>query len=113
LSNVEFRGWDVGASLASGAPRAGYSRWTSGDAKFHIANQNFIVNLLRLNGEQGPVVLKGSVSFQRDADLTLEAAVGEHRKGQPVASDHVLNLAGPLDRLRVSLAARAAQQPGD
>ncbi|HUI73611.1 MAG TPA: AsmA family protein [Candidatus Acidoferrum sp.] len=113
LSNVGLRGWDVAASLASGSPRSGSSRWSSGDAKFRIANQEFIVSLLRLNAPQAPVVLKGSVSFRREANLTLESANEENRKGPIASSDHVLNLAGPLDRLRVSLAARVAQQPGD
>ena len=113
LSNVGFRGLDVAASLASGSPRSGSSRWASGDAKFRIANQEFIVSLLRLNAPQSPVVLKGSISFLREANLTLESANQENREGHIAASDHVLNLVGPLDRLRVSLGARVVQQPGD
>lgn len=112
FGNLEFRGWDVPASLATGAMRVGSSRWNGGDARFRIADQSFIVTLLRLNGPQVPVLLRGSVSFKREADLQLEAASEENRK-QRAAADHVLNLAGPLDRLRVKLAVREAQQPGD
>lgn len=113
FGNLEFRGWDVPASLSSGALRVGSSRWNNGDAKFRIADRSFIVSLLRLNGPQTPVLLKGTVSFAREVDLQLEAAAQESRKARGPGGDHVLNLAGPLDRLRVKLAVREAQQPGD
>jgi hypothetical protein len=113
LANVKLRGWDVGASLASGTPRKGASRWASGQAAFHVANQKFILNELRLGSRESAVLLKGSVNFRQDADLTLQVADQESRSGRTAPSPHVLHLAGPLDHLRVSLAPRVAQQPGD
>jgi hypothetical protein len=88
------------------------SHWPSGEGTFQIAKQSFDLERLLLNAAAGPVVLRGTVSFQREADLTLEAASEESRKVR-TAANHVLSVAGPLDRPRVSLAARVAQQPGD
>jgi hypothetical protein len=113
VANVQFRGWDVAASLQTGAPREGASRWSTGEGAFHIADQSFDLDNLRLNGAAGPLVLKGTISFQREADLTLEAAGAENRKIRTASAPHVLNLAGPLDRPKVSLASRSVQQPGD
>ncbi len=37
LKNAEFRGWDVNASVADGAPHTGTSRWTSGEGDVYDA----------------------------------------------------------------------------
>ena len=113
LRAVEFRGWDVAASLASGLPRSGASRWTSGEATFHIADESLELNALRLAAAREEVLLKGSVSFQREADLTLQAVGDDARRGRLAAASHILNIAGPLDGPKVSLVGRIAQQPGD
>lgn len=113
LHAVEFRGWDVAASLTSGLPRSGASRWTSGEGMFHIADQSLELNALRLAAPREQLLLKGSVSFRREADLTLEATGGDPRRGKISQANHILNIAGPLDGPRVSLIDRIAQQPGD
>lgn len=113
LRAVEFRGWDVAASLASGSPRSGASRWTSGQGTFRIADQSFVLNALQLFAAREEVLVKGSVSFQREADLTLQAVDDNPRRSRLAAASHILNIAGPLDGPKVSLVGRIAQQPGD
>lgn len=113
LHGVEFRGWDVAASLASGSPHSGASRWTRGDGAFHIADESFELNALQLSASREQVLLKGSVSFQREADLTLQAVDENSRRSRLAASSHILSIAGPLDGPKISLVGRAAQQPGD
>lgn len=113
LHRIEFRGWDVAASLTTGSPRSGASRWTSGDGAFHIAGESFELDALRLSAPREEVLLRGSVSFQREADLTLRAVDQTQRRSRLAAARHVLSIAGPLDAPKVSLLARVAQQPGD
>lgn len=113
LRAVEFRGWDVAASLASGSPHSGASRWSSGEGTFHVADQSFELNALRLLAPREEVLLKGSVSFQREADLTLQSVGDDLRRGRLAAASHVLSIAGPLDGPKISLVGRIAQQPGD
>ncbi len=113
LHAVEFRGWDVAAALASGAPRAGTSRWTSGDGTFHLEAQSFELNGLRLVGGRGTLLLKGRISFQREVDLTLEAVGDDSRRGRVEVANHILKLSGPLDEPQASLVRRIAPPPGD
>lgn len=113
LRGVEFRGWDVAASLASGSPHSGASRWTRGEGAFHIADESFELNALQLSASREQVLLKGSVSFQREADLTLQTVDENSRRSRLAAASHILSIAGPLDGPKVSLVGRVAQQPGD
>jgi len=113
LRAVEFRGWDVAASLASGSPHSGASRWSSGEGTFHVADQSFELNALRLLAPREEVLLKGSVSFQREADLTLQSVADDLRRSRLAAASHVISIAGPLDGPKISLVGRIAQQPGD
>lgn len=113
LRAVEFRGWDVAASLASGSPHSGASRWSSGEGTFHVADESFELNALRLLAPREEVLLKGSVSFQREADLTLQSVGDDLRRSRLAAASHVLSIAGPLDGPKISLVGRVAQQPGD
>src|SRR5262249_6916520 len=63
LKKVEFRGWDVQATFAAGAPHAGASRWSDGEGVFHVNERSLEVNHLRLRSPQEEISLKGSVSF--------------------------------------------------
>jgi hypothetical protein len=112
LHSVEFRGWDVAGSLASGTPRSGFSRWTAGNGVFRIADKNLELTELKLTAPWETILLQGNVSFARQADLTLEAAGSGSRRGRFTALDHVLTIAGPLDGPKVSLKGKIAQQPG-
>ena len=111
LKKIEFRGWDVPASFASGAPHAGASRWSDGDAVFHVSARSVEVNHLRLRAQQEEVSLKGSISFGRDADLTLESpASGNAKTPRP---DRIMQINGPLEAPRVAIQTVVPQQPGD
>src|SRR2546430_17580082 len=62
LKKIEFRGWDVPASFAAGAPHVGVSRWTDGEGVFHVSARSVEVNHLQLRAPQEEISLKGSVS---------------------------------------------------
>ena len=112
LSNVELRGWDLPATMALGEWQTGNSRWISGAGTFHVSDGGFDLNSLRLASASGEFLLKGSVSFSEDADMTAEShAIG--RKAIPQSTVRFLQISGPLSGLKVSLEKATAQQPGD
>jgi hypothetical protein len=116
LQKVEFRGWDVNASVADGAPRTGTSRWTSGTGTFTMRNRGVTVENLTLESAEDKTSLQGEVSFTRDADLTIETVSAGKRHGRAISvneSRHVLKISGPLDGPRVSVEKAAARQPAD
>lgn len=114
--NVEFRGWDVGASVADGAPHTGTSRWTTGEGTFTMRNLAVTVDNLTLESGAAQTSLQGTVSFAREANLTVETlSAGKRRSGSIGLNEtgHVLKISGPLDQPRVSLGKAAARQPAD
>jgi AsmA-like protein len=112
LTNVELRGWDLPATMAVGEWKTGNSRWATGAGTFHVSNGGFDLNSLRLTSPSGEFLLKGSVSFSEDADMTAEShAAG--RKAVPQNTVRFLQISGPLSGLKVSLEKATAQQPGD
>jgi hypothetical protein len=112
LKKVEFRGWDVQASFAAGTPHAGASRWSDGEGVFHVSERSLEVNHLLLRAAQEELRLKGSVSFGRQADLTLESAsvAGKQRGSGP---ERVMQISGPIEGPKVAIQNISAQQPGD
>jgi hypothetical protein len=116
LKNVEFRGWDVSASVADGAPHTGTSRWTSGAGTFTMRNRGISLENLTLESGSEQTSLQGTVSFTRDADLTLETLSAGKLHGRAAGTGelgHVLKILGPLDGPRVSVEKAAARQPAD
>lgn len=116
LKNIEFRGWDVSASVADGAPHIGTSRWTSGEGTFTMRNRGVSVENLTLESGGEQTSLQGTVSFARDADLTLEMLSAGKPHGRVIGTGelgHVLKIFGPLDGPRVSVEKAAARQPAD
>ena len=112
LTNVELRGWDLPATMAVGEWRTGNSRWAAGAGTFHVSDGGFDLNSLRLTSPSGEFLLKGSVSFSEDADMTAEShATG--RKAVPQNTVRFLQISGPLSGLKVSLEKATATQPGD
>jgi len=112
LANVEFRGWDIAGTMALGEWKTGTSRWTAGAGTFHLGDGGFDLNGLRLTSSSGEFLLKGSVSFSEDTDLTAEShATG--RKPRADGAARFLQISGPLAEPRVSLEKATAQQPGD
>ncbi len=118
LQKVEFRGWDVSASVADGAPHIGTSRWTTGVGAFTMRNRGVTVENLTLDSGAEKTSLQGTVSFERDADLTIETLSAGKRRGRVIGVNetgpgHVLKISGPLDGPRVSVEKPAARQPAD
>jgi hypothetical protein len=116
LKNVQFRGWDLSASVADGAPHTGISRWTTGQGTFTMRNRRVTVENLTLESGLEQTSLQGTVSFARDADLTLETSVAGKLRGRTTGvseTGRVLRISGPLDGPRVSVEKAAARQPAD
>jgi len=113
MRNVEFRGWDVNASVAEGEPRTGESRWASGEGTFTLRDRGVVLAGLRLESGREATLVKGSVSFGRDADLTIQSTGDGRREIHTVEPGHILKISGPLDIPRVSVENTAAHQPAD
>jgi hypothetical protein len=112
LANVELRGWDIATTMALGEWKTGNSRWTAGSGTFHVSDGGFDLNSLRLTSPSGDFLLKGSVSFSEDADMTAESHV-TGRTALPQGTVRFMQISGPLSGLKVSLEKATAQQPGD
>jgi hypothetical protein len=113
MRNVEFRGWDVSASVAEGAPRTGESRWTAGEGAFTLHDRGVVLAGLRLESGREFTFVKGTVSFGRDADLTIQTTSDGRREIRAIEPGHILKISGPLDIPRVSVENTAAHQPAD
>jgi hypothetical protein len=113
MRNIEFRGWDVNASVAEGEPRTGESRWSAGEGKFTLRDRGIILTGLRLESGREATLVKGTVSFGRDADLTIQTTSDGRREIRTIEPGHILKISGPLDIPRVSVENTAAHQPAD
>jgi len=102
LRNVALRGWDVPASLAAGAPRAGTSRWSAGTGDFAIRQSAIVFDPLRLESGGEQVLVSGKVSFARNAELTLQTAAGK-RAAVGAGTIRLLRLNGSLDAPQVAV----------
>ena len=113
LRSVEFNGWDVSASVADGAPRAGTSRWINGEGSFSVRDRGIILSGLRL--ESGPEItlIKGTVNFGQQTDLTIQIAAAADPQGRIFDGRRVLKISGPLDLPHISVQKVAARQPAD
>jgi hypothetical protein len=112
MRNIEFRGWDVSASVSEGEPRTGESRWATGEGAFTLRDQGVVLAGLRLESGREFTFVKGTVSFGRDADLTVQTTDGR-RESRTVEPGHILKISGPLDVPRVSVERTQARQPAD
>jgi uncharacterized protein involved in outer membrane biogenesis len=113
LRNVEFNGWDVSASVADGEPRAGASRWIDGEGSFSIKDRGIILSGLRL--ESGPEItlVKGTVNFGQQTDLTIQVATSGDAQGHILEGRRVMRVSGPLDLPHISVEKVIARQPAD
>ena len=112
LEKIELRGWDLAGTMARGEWKPGISRWPSGTGTFHISDGGFELNAMRLASPSDEFLLKGSVSFSQDTDLTAESHV-TGRNARPETAIRFLTISGPLTEPKVSLERTTAQQPGD
>jgi hypothetical protein len=112
LRDVEFRGWDVNASMAEGVPHEGASRWTSGEGTFLVRDRGIIFPSLRLEGPE-MTLLKGTMSFAQVSDLTLQMLIDEQAGNSLPEQGYVLKISGPLDVPKVSIERLVARRPAD
>jgi len=116
LNQVEFRGWDVNASVADGAVHTGVSRWARGEVSLRLQNSSILLEDFRLDGGKQSTLVNGTLSFARNADLSIETANARKSKGRS-ASDfetgHVLKISGPLDGPKISVEKAGVRQPAD
>ncbi|HET8967315.1 MAG TPA: AsmA family protein [Candidatus Acidoferrum sp.] len=112
LNRIELRGWDLAETMAQGEWKKGSSHWPGGSATFHLSDGGFELNALRLASPSEEFLLKGSVSFSQDTDLTAESHL-TGRTARPDNAVRFLTISGPLHEPKVSLERATAQQPGD
>jgi len=113
LRDVEFRGWDVNASMADGAPHEGASHWASGEGAFLVRDRGIVFPGLRLDAGSELTLLKGTLSFVRDSDLTLQTLVDDPTGASLPEQGYVLKISGPLDVPKISIERLVARRPAD
>jgi hypothetical protein len=116
LNKVEFRGWDVNASVADGAAHAGVSRWATGEVSLRLRESSILLEDFQLDGGKQLTLVNGTLSFGRKADLAIEttsARNSKDRKASDSGTGHVLKISGPLDGPKVSVEKTGVRQPAD
>jgi hypothetical protein len=113
LRDMEFRGWDVGASMADGAPHEGASRWASGQGAFSIHDRGILLPGLRLDFGSELTLIKGTLGFTQESDLTVQTLLREQSDNRSPEQGYVLRISGPLDLPRVSIERLIARRPAD
>lgn len=103
LRDVEFRGWDVNASMTDGAPHEGASHWISGQGAFLVRDRGIVFPGLRLDGGAEVTLLKGTLSFAQDSDLTLQTLINDPAGSSLPDQGYVLKISGPLDVPKISI----------
>ena len=103
LRDVEFRGWDVNASMTDGAPHEGASHWISGQGAFLVRDRGIVFPGLRLDGGAEMTLLKGTLSFAQDSDLTLQTLINDPAGSSLPDQGYVLKISGPLDVPKISI----------
>ncbi len=116
LSKVEFRGWDVNASVADGAARSGVSHWATGECSLLLRDSSIFLDDFRLDGGKQVTLVNGTLTFGRNADLSIEtvnAQKGKDGRTSDFGAGHVLKISGPLDGPEVSVEKTVVRQPAD
>ncbi len=116
LNNVEFRGWDVNASVADGAAHTGVSRWATGEGSLRLQDSRILLEDFQLDGGKQLTLVNGTLSFGRRADLAIETASArksKDRKTNDSGAGHVLKISGPFDGPKISVEKADVRQPAD
>jgi len=116
LNKVEFRGWDVNASVADGEAHAGVSRWATGEGSLRLQDSAILLEDFRLNSGWQSTLVNGTLSFGRNADLAIETVSvrkNKDRKAGDFGAGRVLKISGPLDGPKVSVEKASVRQPAD
>jgi hypothetical protein len=113
LRDIEFRGWDVNASMVDGAPHEGASRWMSGEGSFLVKDRGILLPGLRLNSPVEMTLLRGTLSFVQSSDLTLQS-LGDDQTGTILPEEgYVLRISGPFELPKISIERLVARRPAD
>jgi hypothetical protein len=113
LDNLQFRGWDVNASVADGEAHPGISNWPSGAGTFTVRDRNVFLEDVRLDGGTQFTLIDGTVSFGREADLAVETSAGRRAIRNSDGPGQVLKIVGPLDGPRVTRQKSTPREPAD
>jgi AsmA family/AsmA-like C-terminal region len=116
FNKVEFRGWDVNASVADGAVHSGVSRWPTGEGSLRLQDSSIFLEDFRLDGGKQLTLVNGTLSFGRNANLAIETtSARRNTHGKPGISEtgHILRISGPLDGPKVSVEKTGIRQPAD
>ena len=116
LNKVEFRGWDVNASVADGEAHAGISRWATGEGSLRLQDSSILLEDFRLDGGLQSTLVNGTLSFGRNADLAIETVSArkiKDRRAIGSGTGRVLKISGPLDGPKVSVEKASVRQPAD
>ena len=116
LSKVEFRGWDVNASVADGAAHAGVSQWATGEGSLRLQDSSILLENFRLDSGKQLTLVNGTLSFGRNADLAIETTSprkSKDRKASDSGTGQLLKISGPLDEPKVSVEKAGVRQPAD
>jgi hypothetical protein len=97
LQPVEFRGWDAEASLETGAPKTGVSRWSSGEGTFSIEDRELVLNGMQLDALRVKTKVEGKVGFGQEGEFTFAPSVGGRQAIGDANVKKVLWVSGPLD----------------
>jgi hypothetical protein len=116
LNKVEFRGWDVNASVADGAVHSGVSRWPTGEGAFRLRDSSILLEDFRLDGGKQLTLVNGTLSFGRNANLAIETTSARKNTRDKLGvseTGHILRISGPLDGPKVSVEKAGVSQPAD
>jgi hypothetical protein len=116
LDQVEFRGWDVNASVADGTMHTGVSRWPAGKGSLRLQNSSITLEDFHLDGANELTLVNGTLSFTRTADLSIETAglrKSPRGKAPSLEAGHVLKISGPWDGPTISVEKNNFRQPAD
>lgn len=113
LENIEFRGWDINATVADGEAHPGISNWPNGVGIFSVRDRNVFLEDVRLDGGTQFTLIEGTVSFAREADLAVETSAGRRPVRSSNENGEVLKIVGPLDDPRVTREKSTSRQPAD
>jgi AsmA family len=113
LRDVEFRGWDVKATIADGAPHEGATRWASGEGIFFVRDRAIVFPGLRLEAGAELTLLKGTLSLVQESDFTLQTVVDDQTGASLPEQGYVLKIHGPLAVPKISIERLVAHRRAD
>ena len=98
LKNLELRGWDVGASMDTGALHTGTSRWATGEGEFTIHDREVQFDALVLENPRAKTRLDGTLDFSQDIKLTFAPAATDKHALKPAVAPRLFQLRGPMEK---------------